>query len=139
MNPVSNEQFGLNLPTPVAEQQPVLDGNYEAPVAPLETRPTATEADPTRIVPKVTTYPTISLPPMPTTKPTINNVVATTTLPVVPITADDRDLIEKEWIKRAKSIVQDNRDDPYQQSKELTLFKADYIQKRYNKIIKLSE
>lgn len=139
MNPVSNEQFGLNLPSPVAEHQPVSSGNYEVPVTPIETRPIASEADPTRIAPKAPAYPIISLPPMPTAKPTINNVVATTTLPVVPITADDRDLIEKEWVKRAKRIVHENRDDPYKQSKELTLFKADYIQKRYNKIIKLSE
>jgi hypothetical protein len=53
--------------------------------------------------------------------------------------ADDNDLIEKEWVNRAKQIVEGNRDDPYKQSEDLTLFKADYIKKRYGKTIKVSQ
>jgi hypothetical protein len=56
-----------------------------------------------------------------------------------PQVADDADLIEKEWVNKAKSIVEKTREDPYNQNKELNKFKADYMQKRYNKIIKLSE
>lgn len=50
--------------------------------------------------------------------------------------ADDKDLIEKEWVNKAKQIVERTRDNPYQQSEELTVFKADYMKKRYNKTIK---
>jgi hypothetical protein len=49
--------------------------------------------------------------------------------------ADDGDLIEKEWVTRAKQIVDRTRQDPYQQTKELHKFKAEYMKKRYNKII----
>ncbi|MFI5270734.1 MAG: hypothetical protein ACHQT9_01675 [Candidatus Saccharimonadales bacterium] len=51
--------------------------------------------------------------------------------------ADDKDIIEPEWVNRAKSIINANREDPYKQSEELTAFKADYMRKRYNKNIKL--
>ena len=65
--------------------------------------------------------------------------VSTTTDIVVPDTADDNDLIEKEWVTKAKQIIEKTRDNPYQQSQELTNFKSDYMQKRYNKSIKMSE
>lgn len=52
-----------------------------------------------------------------------------------PDIADDGDLIEKEWVVRAKQIVDRTRQDPYQQTKELHKFKAEYMKKRYNKII----
>jgi len=53
--------------------------------------------------------------------------------------ADDADLIEKEWVVRAKSIVNQTKDDPFIQNKEINKVKAEYIKKRYNKDMKLSE
>lgn len=53
--------------------------------------------------------------------------------------ADDNDLIEKEWIIKAKNIVNSTKNDPYLQNKEITKVKADYIHKRYGKTIKLTE
>ena len=51
--------------------------------------------------------------------------------------ADDKDVIEPEWVHKAKAIVNSTIDDPYKQSEDLTVLKADYMQKRYNKIVKL--
>lgn len=63
--------------------------------------------------------------------------------PVSPSTADlqaaDADLIEKEWIQRAKSIVAKTAEDPRKQKDEMSRVKADYIKKRYNKTIKTDE
>lgn len=56
-----------------------------------------------------------------------------------PPVADDVDLIEKEWVQRAKALVAKTKDDPHTQNKEMNKFKADYIKKRYNKEIKVSE
>lgn len=53
--------------------------------------------------------------------------------------ADDGDVIEKAWILKAKTVVEQTRDDPYRQNKEISRIKADYIKKRYNKDIKISE
>lgn len=57
----------------------------------------------------------------------------------VPEEASDTDLIEKEWVERAKQIVDHTREDPYEQQKALSQMKADYMKKRYNKDIKLPE
>ena len=56
---------------------------------------------------------------------------------VNPTAASDTDLIEKEWVEKAKAIVEQTRSDPHLQNKEISKFKADYMKKRYNKTIKL--
>lgn len=54
----------------------------------------------------------------------------------LPQEAADSDLIEKEWVERAKEIVDHTRDDPYEQQKALAQMKAEYMKKRYNKDVK---
>lgn len=56
-----------------------------------------------------------------------------------PQIADDNDLIEPEWVDSAKAIVERTHDDPYQQNKEISKLKADYMLKRYKKQIKVTE
>jgi hypothetical protein len=56
-----------------------------------------------------------------------------------PVIANDNDLIEKEWVTKAKQIVAATREDPHEQNKEISRFKADYLKKRYNKDIKIEE
>ncbi len=56
-----------------------------------------------------------------------------------PQIADDNDLIEKEWVLKAKEIVAQTAHDPHLQNEAISRFKADYLKKRYNKDIKLSE
>lgn len=56
-----------------------------------------------------------------------------------PSMADDVDVIEKEWVDKAKTIVARTQGDPYKKSTELTHLKKDYMQKRYGKIIKVPE
>jgi ligand-binding sensor protein len=52
---------------------------------------------------------------------------------------DDKDLIDKEWVGKAKAIVEKTRNDPYKQSEELTMLRADYMKKQYNKTIRTSK
>jgi hypothetical protein len=66
-------------------------------------------------------------------------VAASTSTNGNPQIADDNDLIEKEWVAKAKQIIATYKSDPYNQSKEMTEFKADYMKKRYNKVIKVDE
>ena len=54
-------------------------------------------------------------------------------------TNNDVDVIEKEWVARAKAIVDSTRNDPNLQSKELSKFKAEYLKHRFNKDMKLSD
>jgi len=57
----------------------------------------------------------------------------------IPEIADDIDLIEKEWVLKAKAIVENTTGDPYVQNKQINKMKVEYIKKRYNKDIKYSE
>lgn len=49
------------------------------------------------------------------------------------------DLIEKEWVDKAKKIVQDSSDDPREESNRISRLKADYLSKTYNKQLRQSE
>lgn len=74
------------------------------------------------------------LPPLPTMTPT-----PASTQPVVndnnPIVAADEDLIEKEWVERAKKVVAETRHDPYLQGQQVSQLQADYLKKRYGKTV----
>lgn len=52
---------------------------------------------------------------------------------------DDGDVIEKDWVNKAKQIVVANRNDPHRLSEELMIFRANYMKKRFGKDIKLSK
>ncbi len=69
-----------------------------------------------------------------------SNVVLTTpTVTDSGLSAADTDLIEKEWIVKAKDIVAKTQDDPYHQKSEISKVKAEYIQKRFNKTLKTDD
>lgn len=50
-----------------------------------------------------------------------------------PLAANDDDLIEKEWVDRAKQIIASTKDDPHLREKEVAKLQADYLRKRYGK------
>lgn len=54
-------------------------------------------------------------------------------------TIDDVDVLQKEWVERAKAIVARTGQDPRIQSKELGKFKAEYVHKRFHKEVKTAE
>jgi hypothetical protein len=56
-----------------------------------------------------------------------------------PATAGDDDLIEKEWVDKAKQIISDTKDDPYAQEKAVSKLQADYLKKRYGRTVGLSD
>lgn len=51
------------------------------------------------------------------------------------IVAADVELIEKAWVEKAKAVVARTKDDPHLQKSEMSKIKADYIKKRYKKVI----
>lgn len=56
-----------------------------------------------------------------------------------PGAADDVDVIEREWVDKAKYIVESTKDDPYMQDKQIEALKVDYMKKRYGRDIKLTQ
>jgi len=84
-------------------------------------------------------------PPLPRLAPTLPDRAPTAVVQdkdrsaTVPTEAADSDVIEVEWVEKAKHIVAETHDDPYQQVRQLNLLKAEYMQKRYNKTVKLPD
>lgn len=73
----------------------------------------------------------IASPQSPTQIPVTNGpAVATTTNPTA---AADDDLIEKEWVAKAKQVIQATKDDPRAQASQVSQLMADYVLKRYGK------
>lgn len=84
-----------------------------------------------------------------------NNASAPVVHPVVPITtstppasastdeddmppvAEEVDVIEKEWVDKAKKVVSETRSDPYAQEKNVSKVRAHYIKRRYGKEVQL--
>jgi Txe/YoeB family toxin of Txe-Axe toxin-antitoxin module len=56
-----------------------------------------------------------------------------------PIVAGDEDVIEKEWVDKAKKIIQETKDDPYARTTRVNELQRDYLKKRYSKDLGASE
>ena len=133
MDPQSQNQGSFEMPPhqqsanmipvlPAAEHSPANPESAPAIGAPIPNYATATSSPAS---PPVFQQVAVPAPPAPTI--------------AAPAVADDLDLIEKEWVEKAKAIVTQTRSDPYNQNKEMNRFKADYMQKRYGKEIKLED
>jgi hypothetical protein len=127
MEPVNNSyQPGKDLPVPNNQAGSDAD-DQNTPVSPPP-MPDDQMQTPT---------PVQSAPaPVPSSVPQDDPVVPQS-IDIVPPAAEDSDLIEQEWVDKAKAIVNSNSHDPHTLNKEINKFKADYIKKRYNKEIKV--
>ena len=56
-----------------------------------------------------------------------------------PLAAKDDDLIEAEWIKRAKQVVEETSADPYLQEMRVSELQSDYLKKRYGMDVKFRQ
>ncbi|MFZ1812522.1 MAG: hypothetical protein WAU02_03330 [Candidatus Saccharimonadales bacterium] len=56
-----------------------------------------------------------------------------------PLVAADEDLIEKEWVEKAKKVISETKHDPYAQEQAVSRLQADYLNKRYGKVIKVPQ
>lgn len=52
-----------------------------------------------------------------------------------PAVAADESLIEKEWVDKAKKIIEETKEDPYRRELEIGKLQRDYIRKRYGREI----
>ncbi len=139
MEPILPEPITQNnQEAPTADVQPV---EYVAPlpeVAP-NTRPEQShESAPqgSSLQPIVPVATPLQVMPQPMQSSQVDDLTATSPDPVI---ADDVDVIEKEWVDKAKKIVSATKEDPYTQEREVSKLQADYLSKRYNKNLKLAE
>lgn len=70
-------------------------------------------------------------PPIPV--PVVDDSSAAADPATGPVVAADEDLIEKEWVDRAKQIIEQTKDDPFRREQEVSKLQADYLRKRYGR------
>ncbi len=90
----------------------------------------AVSADPQAAADAATTLPTIPTPVQDDTS---------TTMAQTPAVAADDDVIEKEWVNKAKKVITQTKGDPYTKEREVSKLQADYMQKRYGKQVKMPD
>ncbi len=98
----------------------------------LEQREQRSEASPADGQAAALAAPAVALPATPVIA---SDDDATGAQPVVssPTIANDDDLIEKEWVDRAKKVLAETRDDPYRREQEVSRLQEDYLMKRYGR------
>lgn len=140
--PHTDHQPGFELPQPVMEDSTLTEKiqsdsevqTEKSSAQSIETGASTPISMPGGAMPMIN--PAYQPLPVATNPSQANNQISSTSTPPI---ADDIDLIEKEWVDKAKDMVERTKNDPYVQNKEMTKIKADYLKKRYNKDIKLSE
>lgn len=96
------------------------------------------EATPATTEASVPVLPPPIVVPEPTT-PSGSDSTATTNVSDAPLVANDDDLIEKEWVDKAKKIIVETKDDPYKREQEVGKLQVDYLRKRYGKELGVSQ
>lgn len=76
---------------------------------------------------------TAAVLPMPTLAQ--DDATATDDTTASPLVAADEDLIEKEWVDKAKKVILETKDDPYRREQEVKKIQIDYVRKRYGREI----
>ena len=120
--------------TPTPEQQPSVSmaeipQSPEASVpasAPIASTPAAATSTPSAPVNMNSSQPVQVTPPAP---------IASAN----PALAEDVDVIEKEWVDQAESIIQKTAGDPHAEEEQIEDLQIDYMKKRYGKDVAKSD
>lgn len=87
---------------------------------------------PIQAVPAIGTMPVAA----PVSPPATDDGAVSSAVQGTPTIAGDDDLIEKEWVDKAKKIIALTKGSPYDQAKAISALQADYLKKRYNRVFK---
>lgn len=77
----------------------------------------------------------IAMPMLPTPVITQDDAATGIVTDDAQLVASDDDLIEKEWVEKAKKILGETKDDPYRREREVSKLQIEYIRKRYGRVI----
>ena len=132
--PRMNYEQSPSLPAPTPELVP-----GAAPEVFPDHEPARIEREPAQAPPQPMPDPVVT-PVLP--QPVIgadDSAVTPTAITDVPDTAADDDLIEKEWVNKAKHIIAQTIDDPRAREEAVGQLQREYLRKRYGKELGASE
>lgn len=108
--------------------------NFASPEQGISQPERSLERSPVEIAPQVQPQQPIQMPPVAAPSFQINSLGDDNSSQTSnPISANDDDVIEKEWVDRAKQVLAQTRDDPHQREKAIGELQRDYLMKRYGK------
>ena len=135
--PMGPEQFPMppSLPGESIPSLPPLEKGVERGA---ERREQAAEAG-ARASDAATVAAPVAAPPVPPPVVPQDDLAQNATITSSPLVAADEDLIEKEWVDKAKEIIQSTKDDPHARTQKVNELQRDYLQKRYGRSVGASE
>ena len=74
---------------------------------------------------------TLPTPVVDDTTQDVTTTIAQNNAQGTPLVANDDDLIEKEWVDKAKKIITETKEDPYSREEAVNKLQKEYQQKRY--------
>ena len=132
-----------NVPRVSPEQSPSLPPVTPEVIPSPETRfeqaPQTLEREPTPQPAPAQQQPAHALPQPVTDDNALTTDAAAVSITSLPDVAADDDVIEKEWVNKAKHIIAETTDDPYRREEAIKQLQKDYMRKRYNKEMGASE
>lgn len=123
---------GHSYEVPPNYASPELNPQQSPEAFPLGNPERAQERSPIELAPAQPAPPSLPLPPQPVALPAVQPDPATN-VSSNPISANDDDTIEKEWVDRAKQVIVETRNDPRAREKAIGALQRDYLMKRYGK------
>ena len=130
----SNRGESPQFERPINPAQGAVEG-----IASVEATPSGPESSPSKqVAPTLNPLPISPDPALAVALP-INDQTISVTSKKTTHDTQHGDRIEQQWVDRAKAIVAQTKDDPYKQKNEISQEKADYIQHRFNKVIKTND
>ncbi len=128
-----------NAPHITPEQSPSLppitpEMSPDVQTEQFERAPQPFEREPVPQQPVAMPDPQVAAPVLPA--PVVDNITtddAATLLTSLPDVAADDDMIEKEWVDKAKHIIAETSDDPHTRERAISQLQRDYLKKRYGK------
>lgn len=139
MDPQPEKSPGLALPQPSVERGGIFAGASQSAYGSPEVASATPEMAPGPTAPIVAVAPLQATPQAVPQMPIQSTDAQQSSLPGGSTASDDTDALDEEWVNKAKAIVERTKEDPYIESKELSKAKADYLNVRYNKQIKVVE
>jgi len=105
--------------------------------APTSQQETVAKQPPAPVIPSISSLPPVTDTPVLASAQPSDDQSLVGQAQGAGVIAEDKNRIEKQWVERAKAIVAQTQDDPYRQKNEMSKVKAEYIQKRFNKGLKI--
>ena len=141
MNPDTKPENQFNLPPPIAQAPAAPSAESALPPVEQSLAPSPEAAGNQQQPPALSVLPpddATQAASLPFSQPA-PQAAAPAPLAATQAASASEDALTKEMVQKAKNIVLHTALDPFEQNKQLAAVKAEFLQKRYGKVLKVAE